>query len=409
MEECMHRTSLVLVAAALAGCGRGAEVTQPSTATGGALAGQVAAEQAAPRYEIVTLPLLSGTQAAGDAINNQGMVAGFATLAGNTVQHATLWRDGGIEDLGTLGGPNSGVLWPGLNDAGMAAGVAETAELQPLGESWSCSAFFPTTTGHVCRGFAWQDGRMTRMPTLGGDNSFATGVNDQGQVVGWAETPVHDPTCDSTQVLQFRAVVWDPASHRIHQLRPLPGDSASAATAINERSQVVGISGRCDIAVGRFSARRAVMWDHGRVIDIGGLGGVAWNTAMAVNNDGVVVGFADTTGDQSGAPNFHAFIWTRESGIKDLGTLPGDVLSEALDVNSQGQVVGISIGANGTRAFIWMNGKMTPLQTLLPAGYANTLESAQGINDQGQITGYLMVPSTGQQLTFVATPIRNHK
>jgi probable HAF family extracellular repeat protein len=192
---------------------------------------------------------------------------------------------------------------------------------------------------------------------------------------------------------------------RIHQLRPLHGDSASAATAINDQGQVVGISGKCDLAVGRFSARRAVMWDHGEVIDIGGLGGIAWNTAMALNNAGVVVGFADTTGDQSGAPNFHAFIWAKEDGIKDLGTLNGDNLSEALDINDRGQVVGISIGDTATHAFIWQNGKMTNLQTLVPSGYANHLESAQGINDQGQITGFMADPTTGQQLTFVATPV----
>jgi probable HAF family extracellular repeat protein len=402
----MHRTSLLLLAAVLVGCGGGADITQPAAAVGGKQERTADESMGPDRYDVVTLPVLSGTQAAGDVINDHGVVGGFATLAGNGVQHATLWYDGAIQDLGTLGGPNSGILWPGLNDIGMAAGVAETGELQPLGESWSCSAFFPAPTGHVCRGFAWSGGRMTPMPTLGGDNSFATEVNNWGHVVGWAETPVRDPTCASPQTLQFRAVVWDPRSERIYQLHPLSGDSASAATAINDRDQVVGISGRCDVAVGRFSARRAVMWDHGRVIDIGGLGGVAWNTAMALNNDGVVVGFADTTGDESGAPNFHAFIWTQEAGIKDLATLPGDFLSEALDINSRGQVVGISIGATGTRAFIWQHGKMTDLQTLMPAGYPNLLESAQGINDAGQITGYLTVPATGQQLTFVATPIR---
>jgi probable HAF family extracellular repeat protein len=396
----MYRLSLLLVGAVLVGCGRESELTQPETA-----AERMGAEGVS-RYEIVTLPLLSGTQAAGDAINNQGLVAGYATLAGNTAQHATLWQGGAIQDLGTLGGPNSGVLWPGLNDAGTAVGVAETAELQPLGESWSCSAFFPTTTGHVCQGFVWQYGRMTAMPTLGGDNGFATGVNNRGHVVGWGETPVHDPTCIAPQVLQFRAMVWDPEAGRVQQLAPLPGDSASAATAINDQDQVVGISGSCDVAVGQFSARRAVLWDHGRVIDIGGLGGVAWNTAMAINNDGVVIGFADTTGDASGAPNFHAFIWAKEEGIKDLNTLPGDILSEALGINSRRQVVGISIGASGTRAFIWQHGRMTDLQTLMPPGYPNVLESAQSINDEGQITGYLLVPSTGQQLTFVATPNR---
>ncbi|HWZ57637.1 MAG TPA: hypothetical protein VNW46_01580 [Gemmatimonadaceae bacterium] len=400
----MRRLSYVLAATALVGCGRGADLTQPPAAASNAAA---AREQAIPdSYEIVTLPALSGTIVAGNSINNDGSVAGFATLSGNAVQHATLWRDGSIQDLGTLGGPNSSVLWPGLNNRGIVTGVAETADNQPLGETWSCSAFFPTTTGHVCRGFVWRDGQMTAMPTLGGDNSFATEVNTRGLVVGWAETAVVDPTCASPQVLQFRAVVWNPESRNLDQLRPLPGDSASAATAINDEDQVVGISGRCDVAVGRFSARRAVLWDHGRIIDIGGLGGVAWNTPMAINNDGVVVGFADTTGDQSGHPNFRAFIWTKDHGIKGLGMLSGDFLSEALDINNRRQVVGTSIGANGTRAFIWQDGKMIDLQTLMPNGYTNVLQSAQGINDQGQITGYLLVPTTGQQLAFVATPVR---
>jgi len=56
-------------------------------------------------------------------------------------------------------------------------------------------------------------------------------------------------------------------------------------------------------------------------------------------------------------------------------------------------------------AFIWQNGKMRNLQDLMPPGYPNLLESAQGINDRGQITGYLSVPSTGEQLAFVATPV----
>ena len=100
---------------------------------------------------------------------------------------------------------------------------------------------------------------MQALPTLGGINGYAAGVNDRGQVVGWAETPVHDPTCSAPQVLQFRAVLWEPRRHRKRELRPFPGDSTSAATAINNRGQAVGISGECDVAVGRFSARRAVL------------------------------------------------------------------------------------------------------------------------------------------------------
>ena len=148
------------------------------------------------------------------------------------------------------------------------------------------------------------------------------------------------------------------------------------------------------------------MWDHGRKIDIGGLGGTAWNTPMALNNDGVVVGFADLTGDQGGAaPNFHAFVWTRQFGIIDLKTLPGDALSQALDINNRGQIVGVSIGATA-RAFLFQDDTLYNLQDLMPKGYPNLLETAQAINDEGQITGQLVVPSTGQQLAFIATPIR---
>ena len=64
---------------------------------------------------------------------------------------------------------------------------------------------------------------MTRLPTLGGTHGFATGTNNFGQTVGWAENTVHDSTCIPPQQLQFRAVVWGPGSNQKRQLRPLPG------------------------------------------------------------------------------------------------------------------------------------------------------------------------------------------
>jgi uncharacterized membrane protein len=49
---------------------------------------------------------------------------------------------------------------------------------------------------------------MKPLFTLGGNNGFAAGVNDHGQIVGWAGNTVHDPACVAPQVPQFRAVVW---------------------------------------------------------------------------------------------------------------------------------------------------------------------------------------------------------
>jgi probable HAF family extracellular repeat protein len=305
-------------------------------------------------YRVTHLSSLGGTVSRGNSANDRGWVAGYSNLAGNASRHATLWLGGSVFDLGTLGGPNSSVAWPVKNDRGLIAGIAQTATPDPLGENWSCSAFFPgaTATGRICLGFLWEGGVMRALPTLGGNNGFAAGANNRGQVVGWAENAVHDPTCVPPQVLQFRAVLWGPGSGRMRELPPLPGDSSGAATALNDRGQVVGISGTCDQAVGRFTAAHAVLWDDGHVTDIGNLGGTTWNTPMAINEQGDVVGFASQPGDDPDNPQLRAFLWTRRGGIRNLGTLPGDVYSEAHGINEQRQVVGISCDAAGNcRAF----------------------------------------------------------
>ena len=136
----------------------------------------------------------------------------------------------------------------------------------------------------------WQNGTLTALPLLGGNNGFATGINNSGQAVGWAETILRDPTCVPPQVLQFEAVLWGPGVDQQRVLPPFPGDSTSAATAINDAGQVVGISGDCGNAVGAFSARHALLWDNGRPMKLPTLGGKGWNTPMAINNAGAVAG-----------------------------------------------------------------------------------------------------------------------
>ncbi len=348
---------------------------------------------------------LGGTASGASGINNLGWIAGGANLTANATVHAVLWL-GLPLDLGTLGGPNSNIAWPNKNNTGELAGIAETADLDPLGENWSCSAFFPSVTGHICLGFAWRDGVMSPLPTLGGDNGYAAAVNNSGQVVGWAENNVRDPTCVPPQVLQFEAVAWGPKLGQLQELPPLAGDMDGAATAINDKGQVVGISGTCDNAVGEFTAAHALLWENGKPINIGNLGGVAWNTPTAINNQGEVVGFSDLPGDESGVPNYHAFLWTKAHGIQDLGTLPGDVYSAAFGINEQGQIVGQSIGAGfaTSRAFIWQNGKMTDLGTLIPPQSSLSLLYANDINDRGEIVGQAYDSSTIDTVGFLATP-----
>src|SRR6059036_1450922 len=308
--------------------------------------------KAKTQYQVSNLPDFGGTSSGGNSINDQSWVAGYSRLPDRN-RHATLWRNSLLSDLGTLGGPNSSVTWNVKNTAGIIVGISQTADPQLLGESWSSAAFYstPNNVGYINLGFVWQNNQMRGLPNFpGGDNGFATGANNLGQVVGWAENDVHDPTCVSPQVLQFRPAMWTLGPpDQIQDLPLISGDTSGAATAINDNGQIVGISGICDQAIGRHTAKHAVLWENGGVIDLGNLGAQWWNTPTAINQRGDVVGF-------DGDPAFvegdivHAFMWTREDGIRHLkplqGRSPKHVDSEAYGINQARQVVGISCDAN---------------------------------------------------------------
>ncbi|HEX8816360.1 MAG TPA: DUF3466 family protein [Terriglobales bacterium] len=363
------------------------------------VAAQPAGSGKQPHYQVYSFGSpLGGSASGAAAVNNFGLVAGDSNLTGDATEHAFLWALGDGIDLGTLGGPNSAVLWPGLNDNGVAVGISDTSNSDPLGESWSCGAFFPAShAGYTCVGFVWQNNQMTPLATLGGNNGFATSINDNGTIVGWAETKYHDPSCAAPQVLQFLAVEWGLDGKVIQRLQPYGTNTTSAATAINQNGQVVGISGACQNAVGNRSAEHALLWDNGNIVDLGNLGGKAWNTPMAINNRGQIVGFSDLHGDQDGAnPNFHAFLWTKENGMQDLGVLEGDAISEALGINDEGQVVGVSFAAGFTNphAFLWQNGKMLDLNKLAKNS-SLTLQVGQEINDLGVVVGQAVGQGSG--------------
>jgi probable HAF family extracellular repeat protein len=406
----MRNVSSAFLLATAVACSNETRVTQPGE--------ELAELKSGAQYEIVKLPSLGGTQSRGMAINDHGVVAGWSNLP-NGSRRAALWKDHrSIKNLETLGGPSSTVPWIGLNNDGMVVGVSHTDRVDPLNEDWACElgGFLPESTNLICRGFVWQSDAMRELPTLGGNHGFATGVNNRGQVVGWAETAVHDSTCSesSAQVLQFRAVLWEPkrgskGKIKTRELSPFRDNSTSAATAINDRGQVVGISGDCDQAVGRFSALHAVLWEKNRKVrEIPNLGGKTWHTPMDINERGDVVGFSNPpgAGDPEGAFISQAFLWTYGAArATKLGTLGDDPVSEAFAINSRRQVVGISFGgSSGPRAFIWENEVLTDLNDLVDIA-PDTLLSAQDINDAGQITGRVRDHATGEVLAFVATPL----
>jgi len=372
------------------------------------------AAAATVHYRVTVLPALDGNVAAnsrGKSINDLGLVAGYSN-ASNGQRHAVAWAFGRKLDLGTLGGaPDlaSSVPWPSKNLLGLISGISLVDDLDPNGgQGWSCSAggFLANPGGHACHGFVWAFGRMHDLPPLaGGNNSFATGTNGWGQTVGWAENGVADGDCLAPQVQQFRPVVWGP-DHRPRALPLVDGDTSGSATAINDRGQIVGISGICDQAVGRSSARHAVMWENGRLIRIDNPNGAPyWNTPMALTERGDVAGFAGVPDDFDGN-FFRAFTWSRTAGWKWIDLLPGDIAAIATGINLRGQVVGYSNDGAVFHPWIWQNGQVANLDGLVDRsnGFQGTLNLADDINDAGVITGRATA-ADGSRIAFVATPI----
>jgi probable HAF family extracellular repeat protein len=355
------------------------------------------------RYVLIKLGSLGGTFSFGNSLSEKAAVGGLSALPGDATVHATLWKGNEPMDLGTLGGPNSAVLWPSKNRIDLVAGVAETDQAQPLDETWSCRFFFPSRTAKICLGVVWDHGVIRALPTWGGENGFATTANNLRQIVGWAETPVLDPTCTGRQKRQFLAALWGPGEDEMHLLPPLTGDSTSAATGINDHGQAIGISGACGIAVGGVSARRAVLWENGSIVDLGTLGGEGWNTPMALNALGDVVGFANAPGTPVSSFIPRPFLWTRSGGIEPLPLLDGDDNGQALDINVQKQIVGVSCAGGSCRGVLWENKQVIDLSANTD-GLSGTIVNAGGIDDKGRIGGHSFDPATGLTTAFRLIP-----
>ena len=304
-----------------------------------------------------------------------------------------------LADLGTLGGSNSIAF--GVNDAGQAVGEAETSASDPNGED-----FCGFGTHLICLPFESANGVMNPLPTLGGNNGVAYAINNRGEVAGTAENSTPDPGCPAPQVLHFKPVVWEKGV--IHELPTFDGDPDGVTQEINDKGEVVGGSGTCATFNINFLYNlvpvHALLWEKGKATDLGNLGGqtgqAGGNIAYDINNQGEVVGNSDLPGDTT----FDAFLWTRRTGMKDLGTLSGDVASVSLSINDAGSVIGASIDASGNpRAFLWENGVMTDLNTLIAGESPLYLLTGCSINSRGEITG-LGLTSTGEIHTYLASP-----
>ena len=131
--------------------------------------------------------------------------------------------------------------------------------------------------------------------------------------------------------------------------------------------------------------------------------------AAAINSSNLIVG---ATGSNSTSGEFsQAFLYDYNADtLLTLGTLYGGLTSSAADINDMNQVVGTSwlvtqltsvYDPTQYHAFLWENGAMTDLNTLLPAGSGWILTAATAINNNGDIVGTGLL--NGQAHGFLLT------
>jgi probable HAF family extracellular repeat protein len=268
-----------------------------------------------------------------------------------------------MSDLGTFPGGSDSYAW-GINNNGQVVGAALTAS----GDQHA---------------FLYNGGMMIDLGTLGGSVSEAACINDRGQVAGDSDTASGLPA-GGLAFLYSGGVMSD--------LGTLPFGSDSQAFGINNSGQVVGRA----FAGGAY---HAFLYSGGVMHDLGTLGGT-WTQAAGINNSGQVVGFSNTLGNQAQ----HAFLYSGGVMI-DLGSLGGSI-SQASAITESSQIVGASwtAGNSAEHAFVYAGGVMSDLNNDIGSSSGWTLQDALGINDNGQIVGYGTNPS-GQIDAFLLTPI----
>ena len=262
-----------------------------------------------------------------------------------------------VIDLGTLGGSDS--FASGVNEFRQVVGVRLTPDAPQ-------------------RAILYSDGTVIDLGTLGGSDSFAAAINATGQVVGESATP-----SNATHAFLY-------SGETMTDLGTLDG-SDSFAAAINTAGQVVGVSD----TPGNV-ARHAFLYSGGTMTDLGTLGG-SDSFAYGINTAGQVVGESATPSNAT-----HAFLYSGET-MTDLGTL-GGTHSFAAAINDAGQVVGNSdIPGNGIpHAFLYSGGTLTDLNDLVPADF--TVMYATGINAAGQIIGVGRIGGSAKEHALLLTP-----
>jgi probable HAF family extracellular repeat protein len=249
------------------------------------------------------LPTVGGNNGQASAVNNFGQVAGYAEngavdstcptgFTNNRVDLPVMWTKGIAQPLATIGTDKDGVAF-GINNQGQAVGFSGT-----------CIA--------VNYAVLWENGTATALPDLGTPGAIAYAINGHNQIVGQAVNS------EGTAL----AAIWENNTVRSLSIL-LPGDVASFATSINNRGQVVGSS-----FDSTSSWSHGLLWQNGRMYDLNTLFPASSNlyviSASNINESGQIAGMAVEMAGQNAGNIVHAFLATPVN--EDLGKTVADVV-----------------------------------------------------------------------------------
>jgi probable HAF family extracellular repeat protein len=321
-----------------------------------ALAGPLPA-QAQGRYAVT--PVAAANSSATD-INRLGQVAGNIDTGG--AYHAFISSGGVTTDLGSLGGQGS--FAARMNDLGQVVGTSAT------GADGASAAFI------------YSNGIMSALPLA--PFGAAQGINNAGAVTGTAWVPGADGDGSyHAYVLQGGKLTDLGTAGRLE----------SRGYDINSLGHVAGSIATPDSGPPNRPTN-AMYFHDGQMIDLG-TGGYSgpWSVANAINDHDQLAGSLGVDFPDDPGQLYPTLAFVFQNGqMQTLGGFGPNLSSWAGDINNLGQVVGAGFTGFGQdhwvqHAFIWQNGALTDLNSLIDPTSGWVIEDATAINDLGQIAG----------------------